>query len=107
MISSLVMQIFMLIDINWSEYTDPIYTLFMGNETIEGVMGNNTLLLAAFIFMIFLILTLMFGLGMLVGSVILIPASFAIFDFAPHARIIFAILAGLIFGLALHKLVRR
>ena len=108
MLNIILANILMLIDIDWSDYTDPIYRLFMGNETTTGILGNDAgILLAAFIFLIFLILTLMFGLGMLVGAVILIPASFAAFSFYPSFRIVFAILAGLIFGLALHKLVRR
>lgn len=108
MIMALIAQILLIIDIDWGDYTDPIYELFMGSEGTEGVLGNDAgYLLAAFIFIIFLILTLMFGLGMLIGSVILIPASFAIFDFVPPFRIVFALIAGLVFGLALHKLVRR
>jgi len=105
----LLASIILAIDVNWSDFTDPIYELFMGNQTTGtlGIFEGNELLLAGFLFILFLILTLMFGLGLLVGSVILIPASFAIFDFAPPLRIIFAIVAGLIFGLALHRLVRR
>lgn len=106
---ALLANIILAIDLDWGDITGPIYDMFMGNESqsISGIFEGNEYLLAGFIFIIFLILTLMFGLGMLVGSVVLIPASFAIFDFVPNMRIIIAIICGLIFGLGLHRLVRR
>jgi hypothetical protein len=97
------------IDLDWGKLIDPIYEMFMGNATkgITGMFEGNTMLLGAFILIIFLILTMMFGLGMLVGTVVIIPALFAVFGFIPDLRIIIAIIAGLLFGLGLHKLVRR
>ena len=104
-----LLTIIMMINVDWGDYTDPIYDMFMGNESqgLTGIFAGDSYLLAAFIFIIFLILTLIFGLGMLVGSVILLPASFAIFDLVPSMRVIIAIMCGLIFGLGLHRLVRR
>ncbi len=101
--------ILLIIDLNWSEITNPIYELFAGNESsgVSGVIGADPMIIGAFIFVALLILTLMFGLGMLVGTVIIIPSLFAVFDFIPDLRIIVAIITGLIFGLGLHRLIRR
>ena len=99
----------LLIDLNWDNITRPIYELFAGNDTtgVEGVIGNDPMLIGAFLFLILLILTFMFGLGMLVGSVVIIPSLFAVFDFVPDLRIIVAIICGLLFGLGLNQLIRR
>jgi len=102
-----LLTILLAIDIDWGDITEPIYRLFMGNETVEGIFAGDSMLLGIFIFIILFILTLMFGLGMLVGSVVIIPSLFAIFNYIPGTRALIGILAGLIFGLALHKLVRR
>ena len=101
--------ILLIININWDNITNPIYELFAGNESqgLEGVIGNDPMLLGAFIFLILFVLTLMFGLGMLVGSVVIIPSLFAVFNYIPDLRIIVAIICGLIFGLGLHRLIRR
>jgi len=80
----------------FSEIHDAFYTLF-GSE----------LMIAGIVFLFFLIFTLILGLGMLVGSVVLLPAMFLVFDFAPDMRIFIAIFAGLIVGLGLHKLINR
>ena len=106
MLQSLIL---LLIDINWNNITNPIYELFVGNESqgIEGVLGNDIMLLGAFLFLILFVLTLMFGLGMLVGSVVILPSLFAVFNYIPDLRIIVAIICGLIFGLGLHRLIRR
>ena len=104
---SFIASILMAVDIDWSDIIDPIGRMFTGNESIEGIMGGDSILLGVFIFMILLVLTLMFGLGMLVGSVILIPSLFAVFNYVPSLRVVVAIICGLIFGLGLHKFVRR
>lgn len=72
----------------------------------QSIIGDD-MLFGLFIFMILFILTLMFGLGMLVGSVVIIPSLFAVFQYIPDLRIIVAIICGLVFGLGLHRLVRR
>lgn len=97
------------LNINWENITTPIYELFMGNETnaVEGVIGNDPMLLGGFLFLILFVLTLILGLGMLVGSVVIIPTLFSIFNFIPDLRIIVAIICGLLFGLGLHQLIRR
>ena len=99
----------MIININWDNITNPIYELFAGNESqgLGGVIGNDPMLLGAFIFLVLFVLTLILGLGMLVGSVVIIPSLFAVFNYVPDLRIIVAIICGLIFGLGLHRLIRR
>jgi hypothetical protein len=106
----------MAININWSSITDPIGRLFSGGtwidpstglpHEIEGIMGDP-LLTGLFLFLIFFILTMVFGLGMLIGSVVIIPSMFAVFQYIPELRIIVAIICGLIFGMGLHKLIKR
>jgi len=80
----------------FGEIYESFYTLF-----------GSDLIIAGIIFLFFLVFTLILGLGMLVGSVVLLPAMFLIFDFAPDLRIFIAIIAGLIVGLGLHKLINR
>jgi len=103
----LQLQITGAIDIDWGEILTPIGELFLGNENIEGVIGDNQIIVGLFIFMVLFLFTLMMGLGMLVGSVVIIPALFAIFQYVPTLQIIVAILCGLIFGFALNRIVRR
>ena len=99
---------YMSIDVNWSQYTDPIYHMFMGDgQNITGIFEGDSELFGIFIFFILLLLTLMWGLGMLVGMVVILPSLFLIFQWEPNLRIIVAIIAGLGFGLALHRLIRR
>jgi len=105
------------IDLNWNDVIDPIGRIFTGGNITDPITGNIThvtgmfegdpMIFGAFLFIAFLLLTLMFGLGLLIGSVILIPISFAVFKYIPDLRIIIAIFSGLIFGLALHRLIRR
>jgi len=104
-----LINILFAVDLNWSIITDGIYELFAGNETsgLDGVIGNDPILIGAFIFLVLFILTLIFGLGMLVGSVVFIPTMFALFQFIPDLRIIVAIICGLVFGLGLHRLIKR
>lgn len=79
-------------------FSDPNYGIFGGADIA---------LLGVFVFMIFFILTLVFGLGMLVGSVIIIPVLFVIFEWIPDLKIVVALIMGLMFGMALNKLVKR
>lgn len=103
---SLLLPVF--VDLNWSEIFKPLYEMFMGNETsgMTGIIGNE-FLLGGFIFLILLLLTLMFGLGMLIGAVVIIPSLFAVFNFIPDLRIIVAIILGLVIGIGLHHLIKR
>ena len=94
------------IDLNWSKIIDPIYELFMGNEEMMGIFESE-LLLGGFIFLVLMLMTLMFGLGMLIGSVVIIPSLFAIFNYVPNLRVIVAIILGLMFGLGLNRMIRR
>jgi hypothetical protein len=110
-------QLVFAIDVDWGKIIDPIGRMFNGGDFIDPITGNIThvtgmfegdpALFGAFLFLVFLILTFIFGLGLLIGSVVLIPASFAIFQYIPDFRIVIGIFAGLIFGLALYKLIRR
>jgi hypothetical protein len=88
-------------DMDWSNIIDPI------GEMFQDIMGYDENLLGIFILLIFLIMTVMFGLSILIGTVVLIPALFAVFQYIPPLRIIVAIILGLIFGMGLHKLFRR
>lgn len=90
----------LIVMINVSEITDLIGDLFM---TLLG----SELLIGALLFMFFMIFTLILGLGMLVGSVIIIPSLFLVFEFIPDIKIIVAIVIGMIVGLALNKIIRR
>lgn len=117
MIQYFMSWIVLTLNINWSQITDPIGKMFSGgetyigldglNHTTTGIIGADPMLLGAFIFFVLFVLTLMFGLGMLVGSVVIIPSLFAVFQYIPDLRIVVAIICGLVFGLGLHKLVRR
>jgi len=44
---------------------------------------------------------------MIVGSVVIIPALFAIFQWIPTLKIIVGLLCGLLFGFALQRIYRR
>jgi ABC-type transport system involved in multi-copper enzyme maturation permease subunit len=88
-------------------YTDP----GTGNVTpIMGIFGggqDTTALLGLFIFMILFILTAMWGLGILIGSVAIIPSIFVLIGYIPQFTIVVAIILGLLFGLGLNRFVRR
>ena len=98
MIESMICNM-ILLDI-WSDVTDPIMEMLMG------IFGSE-LILGVFIFLIILIFTFIFGLGMLVGIVPLIPAMFIVFGFIPSGRIILALILGFVVGIGLNKLIRR
>jgi len=76
------------------------------HDSFATLLGSD-LLLGALIFLFFLVFTLILGLGMLVGSVVLLPAMFLVFEFVPDLKIIVAIFAGLLVGLGLHKFINR
>ena len=99
----------MSMDVNWSQYTDPIYHMFMGDpsQNITGIFEGDSQLFALFVFFILFLLTLMWGLGMLIGMTVIIPSLFLVFQWIPQLRVMIAIFAGLGFGLALHRLMRR
>ena len=75
-------------------------------ESMSTLFGSD-LILGAMIFLFFLVFTLVLGLGMIIGSVVLIPAMFLIFDYVPDLRIFVAMFLGLIVGLGLHKFINR
>lgn len=79
---------------------DSIGGMFMG------IFGSE-LYLGIFIFLFLMIFTLVLGLGMLVGSVVLIPGLFLVFKYIPSGRIILAIVLGLFVGIGLNQLIRR
>jgi len=88
--------------------------IFMSIESVGGDVVNtysdilgNSALIGILLFIFFFTLTLILGLGMLVGSVVLLPAMFMVFEFADDFKIIVAIILGLIFGMALNKIIRR
>lgn len=102
------LQILGAVDINWSAVLDPIGDLFFGNsEGLDGVIGENEMLVGLFLFTVLFLFTLIMGLGMLVGSVAIIPSLFAVFNYIPSLQMIVAIICGLLFGFALNKIVRR
>ena len=89
----------------------PLIVMTIGETSEEiGVLSEifgSELLLGIFIFLFIVIFTLILGLGMLVGSVVLIPAMFLVFEYIPSGRIILAIILGFIVGIGLHKIIRR
>lgn len=120
MIPFVLYNVVMAINVNWSQIIDPIGKMFRGGETYVGLDGLNhttqgilgtfsgdPILMGVFVFFVLFLLTLIFGLGMLVGSVVIIPSLFAVFQWIPTFQVIVAIICGLVFGLGLHRLVRR
>ena len=103
------------VNVNWTGTLNDIQRMFLGGNwtdalgfhSLDGIFGGSTELMAIFIFLFFLIMTFFLGLGMLVGSVVLIPAMFAIFQWVPSLKIIVGLICGLIFGFALQRMYRR
>jgi hypothetical protein len=81
----------------------------VGEEIGEafGLLFGSDVILGIFVFLVIMILTFIFGFGMIVGTVVIIPGMFLVFEFIPSARIMFALIIGLIVGLGLQKLIRR
>jgi len=111
-----LIQIMMQIEVNWSQITDKIGRMFLGGEEYIGLDGlphltpgivGDPMLLGAVVFVILFVMTLMFGLGMLVGSTVIIPSAFLVFQWVPDLRIVVAIVCGLVFGMGLHQIVKR
>lgn len=75
-------------------------------QSFHNLMGSD-LILAGIIFLFFFVFTLILGLGMLIGSVVLIPSMFLVFEFVPDLKIFIALFLGLFVGLALHKFINR
>jgi len=99
---------FGIINIDWDGILGPIGELFLGDGgELEGVIGDNIMIVGLFIFLVLFLMTLMMGLGMLIGSVVIIPSLFAVFQYIPSLQIIVAIICGLIFGFALNRIVKR
>ena len=93
---------------DWDKILTPIGELFTGDGgELEGVIGDNLMIVGLFIFMVLFLFTLMMGLGMLVGAVVIIPSLFAVFQYIPSLQIVVAIICGLLFGFALNRIVRR
>lgn len=99
----------------WANITGAIGDMFLGNSTqgVEGIFGGmggsaiGEIILGLMILMFFLFLTIVYGMGMVVGSAVLIPSLFAVFQFIPPLRIIVAIVLGIVLGLGLHRFVKR
>lgn len=100
-----------MLNVNWSQIIDPIQRMFMGGVDpntglpIQGIIGGDPIFMAIFLFMFMFILTAVLGLGFLVGSVVIIPTAFLIFQWVPELRIFFAIILGGLLGLMLNKLI--
>jgi len=107
------------INVNWTGIFDDIGRLFMGGNytdpngttiPVQGIFGgglDTMALMGIFLFMILFILTAMWGLGILIGSVAIIPSAFAVMGYIPELRVILAIVLGLLFGLGINRFVRR
>lgn len=93
---------------DWDSIFGKIAELFTGDGgELEGIIGDNLMIVGLFLFLVLFLMTLMMGLGMLVGSVVIIPSLFAVFQYIPSLQIIVAIICGLLFGFALNRIVRR
>lgn len=107
-----------MINVNWTGIFDGIGRLFTGGNwtdpngivhPITGIFGgfDSMALMGLFLFMILFILTAMWGLGILIGSVAIIPSAFAVIGYLPELKIILAIILGLLFGLGINRFVKR
>ncbi len=93
---------------DWPGLLDPIGELIFGDGLdTEGIIGDNEMIAGLFLFLILFAFTIIMGLGMLIGSVVIIPSLFAVFQYIPSLQIIVAIICGLLFGFALNKIIRR
>lgn len=100
------LQVYGVITTDWNDIFNPIGELFLGDGgDTEGIIGNNEMVLGLFIFLCLFVFTLILGLGMLIGSVVIIPSLFAIFQFIPGLKIVVAIVCGLLLGFACRKLI--
>lgn len=107
----------MAIDVGWGNITDAVGRLFTGGNWTDpttgiahwspGILGGDPTVIALIMFLFFFILIGLFGLGFLIGSVVLLPMMFALFQYVPPLRIIVAIVVGIIFGMGLHRIIKR
>jgi hypothetical protein len=105
------------VPVDWNTITDGIHRLFLGgNYTdpntgqihyITGLLGGDPIIVAMIIFLFFIIIIGLFGMTLIIGSVILLPLMFFLFQWIPPLRIIVAIILGIIFGFGLHRIIRR
>jgi hypothetical protein len=107
------------LDVNWTGIFDGISRMFTGGDYydskgvfhhVDGIFGggqDTRALLGLFIFLILFFLTAMWGLGIIVGSVVLIPSVFLVTNYIPELTITVAIVTGLAFGLGLNRIIRR
>lgn len=105
--------------VNWTTIFDGIGRMFSGGtytdpggvtHSVTGIFGggfDTQAIMGLFIFIILFILTAMWGLGILIGSVAIIPSVFAVIGYIPELRIIVAIVVALIFGLGVNRFIRR
>lgn len=108
-----------IVPVDWTGIFDGIGRMFTGGNytdsngvthSVTGIFGggqDTRALLGVFIFAILFLLTTIWGLGILIGSVAIIPSVFAVMNYIPELGIIVAIVAGLLFGLGLNRIVRR
>ena len=106
-------------NVNWTTIFDGIGRMFSGGtytdpggvtHSVTGIFGggfDTQAIMGLFIFIILFILTAMWGLGILIGSVAIIPSVFAVIGYIPELRIIVAIVVALIFGLGVNRFIRR
>lgn len=105
------------IPVDWNTITDGISRLFLGgnwtdpstgtSHYVTGLLGGDPIIVAMLIFLFFLIMVGLFGMGMLIGSVVILPMLFFLFQWIPPLRIVVAIIIGIIFGIGLHRIIRR
>jgi hypothetical protein len=96
--------------VDWDTIFQKISDLFMGSEATQthGIFGGTDPMLAGvFLFFILFLLTAIWGLGILIGSAVLLPIMFAVFQFIPGLKIFIAIICGFVFGIAIHRLIKR
>ena len=74
-------------------------------ETFGQITGSDAII-GILVFLFFFIFTMLLGLGMLVGSTVIIPAMFVVFKFIPSFAIIVALILGIIFGLGLNRIIK-
>jgi hypothetical protein len=107
------------LNVSWDTIFDGIGRMFTGGDYydskgvfhhVDGIFGggqDTRALLGLFIFLILFFLTAMWGLGIIIGSVVLIPSVFLVTNYIPELTITVAIVTGLAFGLGLNRIIRR
>ena len=91
----------------FTNLTKEFYRVFVeGTDKFSPIFGSPEIL-AVVIFIFIMVFTLVLGLGMLVGCVVVIPGLFLVFAYVPDFQIFIAIILGLIVGLGLNKVIKR